>query len=176
MQRRLLIKAVTAGIISLLLYLLIVILTTPNFPPLVASTIALRQNGIYIVGMSISIAVQVLIIGYGKMLSCDLPKKKTSGMNIFGSVVSSFFSFFSLVAVGCCGTWLYILSFLPAIFGLGVSGAMIRYSTLFAQVGLGLMILTNLYAFLTLRRKRRKQMQLSFLNVDLNPPSNSSSP
>lgn len=173
MQRRLFTKAVITGIISLFLYVLIVIITTPNFPPIVAVSIALRLNGIYIVGIAASVAVQTLIVGYGKMLGCELPSKKASGMNIFGSAVTSFFSFFSLVAVGCCGTWLYILSFLPALLGLGASGAMIRYSTLFAQLGLGFMILTNLYGFLTLRRKRKKQLQLSFLNVDSNAPSDS---
>ncbi|MFQ6125213.1 MAG: hypothetical protein ACE5R6_11505 [Candidatus Heimdallarchaeota archaeon] len=147
MHRKLLAKAASAGIISLLLYLLVVILTTPNLTPLIAASIALHMNGIYIIGISVSVAVQMLIVDYGKILGCELPRKKTSGLNLFESAASSFFSFFALVAVGCCDTWLYILSFLPAIFGLGIASVMIRHSTLFAQLGLGLMVLTNLYAY-----------------------------
>ena len=153
-------------IISLIFYIIVVILTTPNFPPLVAASIAFRINGIYIIGISASVTVQRLIVGYGKMLGCDLPNKnQTTGANFFGSIAGSFFSFFSLVAVGCCGTWLYILSFLPAVFGIGVSGAFIEYSTQFAQLGLGIMLLTNLYGYLTFRRKRKQQLQQSFLDI-----------
>jgi len=166
MRRRIILTSVAAGIISFIFYLSVVILTTPNFTPLVAASIALRLNGIYIVGISVSVAVQRVIVGYGKMLGCDIKKKRTSGANLLSSIASSFFSFFSLVAVGCCGTWLYILSFLPAIFGIGISGAFIEYSTQFAQLGLGLMVLTNVYAYLTFRRKRNKQLQMSFLDVN----------
>ncbi len=166
MQRRLLVKSVAFGLIAFVLYLIVVILTTPNFSPWVAASIALQLNGIYIVGISISVAVQRYIIGYGKTLGCELPKKRADSMSFVGSITSSFFSFFSLVAVGCCGTWLYILSFLPAIFGISVTGTMIRYSTQFAQFGLGLMILTNIYAYLTLRRKLKLQTQQSFLSVE----------
>lgn len=158
MKLRLLIKSTIAGIIFLFIYLLIVILTTPNFPPLVSVSIALNLNGIYIYGGAISLAVQTWIIGYSKTIPFQLGLPRTRAkssrlLNVLGSIGSAFFSFFALIGVGCCGTWLFILSLLPGILGVGVTSFLIQYSTLLAQIGLGLMIISNIYAFMKLRKK-----------------------
>lgn len=141
--------------IYFLIYLSIVILTTPNFSPLVAAYIALMVNGIYIVGSTISIALQTWFLGYASSIpfQVGLPKIRTSGLNVIGSVTSAFFSFFTLIGVGCCGTWLFILSQLPGVLGVSLSSILTEYSILFAQIGLGLMIISNIYAYLKLRKK-----------------------
>jgi hypothetical protein len=140
------------------LYLLVVVYTTPNFPPFVAVTIALNLNGLYIVGGSLGIAIQTYILGYSKKLPayCKIPKEKAaSGTTMVGSIASAFFSFFALIGVGCCGTWLFVLSLLPGVLGVGATSFLIQYSTQLAQVGLATMALSNIYAYLSLRRKMR---------------------
>ena len=52
------------------------------------------------------------------------------------TAATSFFSFFSLVPLGCCGWWLYALSLLPSVFGTGVSAVLIEYSQPLAYLGL----------------------------------------
>lgn len=158
MHLELLAKSTIAGVIFLSVYLIIVIYTTPNFPPLVAASIALNINGIYIFGSTISLAVQTYILSYSKTLPryCAIPKgKAASGANVLGSVASAFFSFFALVGVGCCGTWLFVLSLLPGVLGVGATSFLIQYSTQLAQIGLALMALSNIYAFISLRRKMK---------------------
>ncbi len=157
MQLRLVAKSAIVGTIFLVIYFLVVIWTTPNFPPLVSVAIALNLNGIYIFASAISLAVQTLILGYGKTIPyCEIPKgRASSGLNVIGSISSAFFSFFALIGVGCCGMWLFILSLLPGVLGVGVSSILIQYSTLLAQIGLSLMVISNIYAFISLRKKRK---------------------
>ena len=54
------------------------------------------------------------------------------------TALSSFFSFFSLVPLGCCGSWLFILSMLPTIFGSSLSVVLIQYSEALSYIGLGI--------------------------------------
>lgn len=44
------------------------------------------------------------------------------------TATGSFFSFFFLVPLGCCGSWLLVLSFLPSVFGGSASVFLIDYS------------------------------------------------
>ena len=82
-------------------------------------------------------------------------KKALSGNS--GSVVStSFFSFFSLVPLGCCGWWLYVLSLLPSVAGVGVSVVLIEHSQVLAYAGL-----TIIFGFTGLTAlKLKKEMKL----------------
>jgi hypothetical protein len=40
--------------------------------------------------------------------------------------------------LGCCGSWLLILSFLPSIFGSALSVILIQYSLLLSYIGLAI--------------------------------------
>ena len=93
-----------------------------------------------IFGLAIGVGTQVFISSYSKGLGCRMDKKK-KGIFSAGSgstAISSFFSFFSLVPLGCCGSWLLILSFLPSIFGSSLSVALIQYSKPLSYVGLAI--------------------------------------
>ena len=61
---------------------------------------------------------------------------------MFGGVgnttLSSFFHSFHLLPLGCCGSWLFILSMLPTIFGSSLSVVLIQYSEALSYVGLGI--------------------------------------
>src|SRR5919197_6423672 len=145
-------KALTKGIIIggsvAIIYLIVVIVTTPSLPPAAAIKAAFAINSIIIIGTSIGIGTQVFISSYSKGIGCRLDKdnnnkKGRRGGEIIGvssgtttSAISSFFSFFSLVPLGCCGSWLLILSLLPSIFGSTLSVILINYSKILSYVGL----------------------------------------
>jgi hypothetical protein len=118
-----LVKGIIIGSLTIVIYLLVVIITTPTLLPISAINAAFKINSIIIFGLAVGVGVQVFISSYSKSLGCRIDKKKEI-KGIFRNVssgsstaISSFFSFFSLVPLGCCGSWLLILSLLPSIFG-----------------------------------------------------------
>ena len=130
-------KATIVGIITVIIYLSVVVITTPALEPLAAISAAFQLNSIVIIGMGIGIGLQVFLSEKSKQLGCKLSVKKKALSGNSGSVATtSFFSFFSLVPLGCCGWWLYALSLLPGIVGTGVSAVLIEYSQVLSYVGL----------------------------------------
>jgi hypothetical protein len=65
-NRKALKRALMAGSISLITYLFVVIITTPNLPPLAALNAAIKVNGIIIFGLAIAIGAQIYVSNYGK--------------------------------------------------------------------------------------------------------------
>ncbi len=134
------------------------VITTPALEPFAAISAAFQLNAIVIIGMGIGIGLQIFLSEKSKMLGCKLDvKKKAFGGNSGSTAVTSFFSFFSLVPLGCCGWWLYVLSLLPGIVGTGVSAILIEYSQTLAYIGL---VIIFGFAGLT-AIKLRKEMKLS---------------
>ncbi len=132
-------KAILVGIMTIVVYLSVVVITTPALEPAAAINAAFQLNSIVIIGMGIGIGLQVFLSGKSKLLGCKLKvKKKAFGGNASSTAATSFFSFFSLVPLGCCGWWLYVLSLLPSVAGVGVSAVLIEYSQVLAYVGLGI--------------------------------------
>lgn len=132
-------KSIIVGVITVIIYLSIVIITTPALEPHVAVSAAFQLNSIIIIGMGIGIGLQVFLSEKSKQLGCSLNvKKKTISGNSSSAAATSFFSFFSLVPLGCCGWWLYALSLLPGIIGTGISAVLIEHSQVLAYIGLGI--------------------------------------
>lgn len=109
--------------------------------------------------MAVGTGVQTFVISYRKKIksssgNCEIKKKdflhSSSTGNGLGAALSSFFSFFSLVVLGCCGSWLFILSYLPLVFGNGVSVFMINYSSILSYIGLIIISLITLVSILKL--------------------------
>ena len=147
-------KAVFVGILTIVIYLTVVVITTPALGPLDAISAAFQLNSIVIIGMGIGIGVQIYLTEKSKLLGCKLSvKKKTLGGNTGSTAATSFFSFFSLVPLGCCGWWLYILSLLPSVFGTGVSAVLIEYSQALAYVGLAIIFGFNALTAIKLKRE-----------------------
>lgn len=139
--KRALAKGIIAGSISLLVYVLVVVVTTPSLPAAVAIKIAFTVNSIVMVGISLGIGAQVFLSSYSRLMGCRLDKRKRFVSAGSGSTAfSSFLSFFSLVPLGCCGTWLYILSFLPSIVGGSLSATLIQYSRPLSYIGLAVVL------------------------------------
>lgn len=133
------IKGIIFGTITIVAYLTVVVVTTPALPVDAAISAAFQLNAIVIFGMGIGIGLQMFLSEESKKLGCKLNmKRKAFGGNSGSTAATSFFSFFSLVPLGCCGWWLYVLSFLPSIFGTGISAVLIEYSQGLAYLGLAI--------------------------------------
>jgi hypothetical protein len=172
-SRTALLRGIIISVLTAMVYLAIVVFTTPNLPPSAAINAALKVNGIIIIGLSIGVGIQVFTSTYSKGLGCKLNHNKRkydkererykgikhifriggrTGSSGGSTAVSSFLSFFSLVPLGCCGSWLFILSMLPSIFGGTVSVILIEYSTILSYVGLGVVIVLAALSVLGLGR------------------------
>ncbi len=156
-------KAILVGIMTIVVYLSVVVITTPALEPLAAINAAFQLNSIVIIGMGIGIGLQVFLSGKSKLLGCKLKvKKKAIGGNASSTAVTSFFSFFSLVPLGCCGWWLYVLSLLPSVAGVGVSAVLIEYSQGLAYVGLAIIFGFNGITAYKLRKEIQSQKLKNF--------------
>jgi hypothetical protein len=170
--KKALVKAIIVGIITTLIYLIVVVATTPSLPPVAAIYAAFRINSIIIFGLAIGVGTQIFISSYSKGLGCRIDKKKKGilGAGSGSTAISSFFSFFSLVPLGCCGSWLLILSFLPSIFGSSLSVALIQYSKSLSYIGLAIVSgFTVLSAFKLHREltQMKKEMVLKRLRTGI---------
>ena len=154
-------KAILFGLITIVIYLTVVVITTPALAPFDAISASFQINSIVIVGMGIGIGLQIFLSEKSKVLGCKLSgKNKTIGGNSTSTAATSFFSFFSLVPLGCCGWWLYALSLLPSVVGTGISAILIEYSQTLAYLGLIIIFGFNGITALKLQ-KELKQRKIS---------------
>ena len=150
------------GSATIVIYLTVVVITTPALDPLDAINAAFQMNSIIIFGMGIGIGLQIFLTEKSKRLGCRIDaKKKAFGGNSSSTAATSFFSFFSLVPLGCCGWWLYALSLLPSFVGTGVSAVLIEYSQPLAYTGLAIIFGFNILTGYKLRKeiKSRQKFQ-----------------
>ena len=151
-------KAILVGIVTVVIYLSVVVITTPALEPPAAISAAFQLNSIVIIGMGVGIGLQIFLSEKSKQLGCSLNvKKKAFGANTGSTAATSFFSFFSLVPLGCCGWWLYALSILPGIVGTGISAVLIEHSQVLAYAGLG--IIFGFAGLTAYKLKREQKMQ-----------------
>ncbi|HET6517559.1 MAG TPA: hypothetical protein VFG25_04985 [Nitrosopumilaceae archaeon] len=149
-------KGILFGVITIFAYLAVVVVTTPALPADAAISAAFELNSIVIVGMGVGVGLQMFLAEKSKMLGCKLNvKKKAFGGNSGSTAATSFFSFFSLVPLGCCGWWLYVLSLLPGVLGASVSGVLIEYSQSLAYLGLAIIFGFNTLTAIKLHREKK---------------------
>ncbi len=149
-------KGILFGIITMVAYLTVVVVTTPALPPDAAISAAFEINSIVIIGMGVGVGLQMYLAGKSKMLGCKLNiKKKAFAGNSGSTAATSFFSFFSLVPLGCCGWWLYVLSLLPSVVGTGVSAVLIEYSQTLAYLGLAIIFGFNALTAIKLQKEKK---------------------
>jgi hypothetical protein len=137
-SKRAILKGILLGSISILAYIIIVIVTTPELPASFAIKAAFSINPLIIYGTAFGVGVNTFISSYSKGMGCRLDKKRKGifGVSSSSTALSAFFSFFSLVPLGCCGSWLLVLSYLPTIFGSALSVSLIQYSKQLSYIGL----------------------------------------
>lgn len=169
-SRNALARGLLAGIITTTIYLLVVVITTPNLPPIAALNAAFKVNSVIIFGLAVGVGTQIFLSSYSKNLGCRIDEKRSG---IFGSsgstALSSFLSFFSLVPLGCCGSWLLILSLLPSVFGSTFSVVLIQYSKPLSYLGLSIVLGLTVISSLRLREelKGRRKDEPTKLNEGL---------
>ena len=166
--KRALVKGTIVAVVTAVVYLAIVVITTPNLSAIAAINAAFKVNSIVIFGLAIGVGIQFFLTSYSKGLGCRLDKRRKG---IFGggsgsTALSSFFSFFSLVPLGCCGSWLMILSMLPSVFGSGLSVVLIEYSRLLSYIGLA--IVFGFAGLSALKLKKELQQRNSSKNSNFN--------
>lgn len=137
-SKRAVLKGILLGSISILAYIIVVLVTTPQLPASFAIKAAFSINPLIIYGTAFGVGVNVFISSYSKGMGCRVDKKRKSivGVSSGSTAFSAFFSFFSLVPLGCCGSWLLVLSYLPTIFGSALSVSVIQYSKPLSYIGL----------------------------------------
>jgi hypothetical protein len=147
-------RGVGVSIISSVLYLTIVVLSTPNLRAVDAILVSLALNWWLIGGISAGAGIQAFLITYAKGKACPVRHAgAAAGTSGFFSGLSSFLSFLSLIPLGCCGTWIYVLSFLPGLVGVGTSGFLIAHSFELEVAGLILMTASVAYTYFSVRKK-----------------------
>ncbi len=150
------VKASIVGVITIIAYLTVVVVTTPALPAVAALSAAFELNSIVIVGMGVGIGIQIYLSEHSKRLGCTLNvKRKALGANSSGTAATGFFSFFSLVPLGCCGWWLYVLSLLPSVLGTGVSAFLIEYSQALSYLGLVIIFGFNGLTYIKLQKEKK---------------------
>lgn len=150
------IKSVIFGTITIFAYLGVVVITTPALDPISAMSAAIQINSPIMFGMGVGVGMQSFLSDYSKKFGCSLAmNRRTTGGNSGSTAIASFFSFFSLIPLGCCGWWLYAISFLPSIFGTGISIALINYSQQLSYVGLAITFGFNLVTYYKIRQKQQ---------------------
>lgn len=128
---------ILAGTVSFVLYSLVVVLTTSDLSPPASLAIAMRMNTHIVIGMPLGIGLQTYLAAYLKRSGCQVRGKTSAvGGTATGSALSSFFSFFGMTQVGCCTLWLYYLSLLPSVIGVGLAAFIVRYSVLLSDISL----------------------------------------
>jgi len=156
-------KSILVGALTIVIYLSVVVITTPALGPLDAISAAFQINAIVIFGMGLGIGLQIFLSEKSKLLGCKLKvKKKAFSGNSGSAAATSFFSFFSLVPLGCCGWWLYVLSLLPSVAGVGVSAVLIEYSQALAYLGLAIIFGFNGLTAYKLGKEKRAQKLETF--------------
>lgn len=151
-------KAGLFGSITIVAYLTIIVITTPALSPQDAIKAAAVLNLPIMIGTSVGVGLQTYLSEYSKKLGCNLKiNRAVSGGNSGGTIATSFLSFFSLVPLGCCGWWLYAISFLPSIVGTGFSSLLINHSQTLAYLGLVVIFSFNGLTILKLIQEKNKR-------------------
>lgn len=152
------VKPALLGTVTVAVYLAVVVATTPALPAAAAISAAFELNSIVIVGMGLGVGLQAYLSERGRLLGCRLAvKRRAFGGNSGGTAATSFFSFFSLVPLGCCGWWLYVLSLLPSILGTGASAVLIEHGQSLAYLGLAVIFGFNGLTAYKLRQEIRSR-------------------
>jgi hypothetical protein len=151
-------KGIIVGVITAISYLLVVVFTTPNLSPMAAINAALKANSIIIFGLAAGVGIQIFLSTYGKNLGCRINKKRNRIVGNSGSTaVSSVLSFFSLVPLGCCGSWLLLLSLLPSVFGSTFSVILIQFSKPLSYFGLSIVFAFTVFTALKLIKELKER-------------------
>ncbi len=142
---------VLASMVLFAVYLFIVVISSPQFSPAIAVSLALELNGMIMAAIVAGVGIQVFLLVYNRSLACQIKGAGAAGAT--GSTFTTFASFFTLANVGCCGLFPFYISL---IFGTGLAGALVQYSQTLTTAGLGVMSVTILIMVRIIRKRQRQ--------------------
>ena len=157
-------RSVVLGAATVAGYLAVVVATTPALAADAAIRAAVEMNYPVMAGMGTGVGLQSYLACRARQAgTCSAGSGRgTSGANTAGATATSFFSFFSLVPLGCCGWWLYVLSLLPSVAGAGVTVVLIEHSQSLAYAGVAAIFgLCGLSAYRLWRRSPNARRRLA---------------
>jgi len=96
-------------------------------------------------------------------------KGSAFGGTATGSALSAFFSFFGLTQIGCCTLWLFYLSLLPTVIGVGAAAFLIQYSVLLSDLSLSLVWIPVVFILLRIRRIEGQNTRAQLAANSANP-------
>jgi hypothetical protein len=135
MMRSVLLASISAGAAAAL-YLLVIILTSPNVPPIYAVRAALRTNHLFMLALSLGYGTFIYTNEELKARGCSIKRVRSAGLGTGASGFGALLSYLSLTNFGCCGFWLYVMSLLPSFVGVGAATLLIDYQQYFAALAL----------------------------------------
>jgi hypothetical protein len=135
MWRSVLLASVSAGAAAAI-YLLVVILTSPNVPPIYAVRAALRTNHPFMLALSLGYGIFIYTNEELKARGCRIKRLRGAGLGTGASGLGVLLSYLSLTNFGCCGFWLYVMSLLPGFVGVGAATLLIDHQQYFAALAL----------------------------------------
>src|SRR5919109_1527521 len=91
--KRALLTGISLGIISILAYIIIVIVTTPQLPPSFAIKAAFSINPLIIYGTALGVGANTFISSYSRGMGCRVDKKRKGilGVSSGSTGLSAFF-------------------------------------------------------------------------------------
>lgn len=102
MTRSPIVEGTIYGLALVTLYSLVVVASTPFLPPLTVLQLALERNGAFYLLLPSTFGIMMGLRRWlGTRAQCSTRKSQALGAST--SILSTFFSFFSLTLVGCCG-------------------------------------------------------------------------
>jgi hypothetical protein len=116
-------------------------------------TTAIALNWWVVLGIMFGTGAQGYLSASAKERGCRVrhAKSVTGGTGFFSAVLS-IISFLSLIPVGCCGTWLYVLSFAPTLFGSSFAALLIERSFELKAASLLVVLLLVAYTYYSTRK------------------------
>ena len=154
-------------------YLLTVILTSPMVSPFDAVVITLNANSLFLLVLFFSIFIQ----GYlGTVIStirgCRVGKETVGSLTVGGTSLSSIVSFLSLIHLGCCSMWLYILSIIAGTGGIGLAfvSTLLQAPSYVMTLGITAIWAGNTYMIIKYIKHRKKTTSPPALRDRPQPP------
>ncbi len=122
------------------LYSLVVAVSTPYLAALTALRLALERNGLFLLLLPATFG---LMMGVRRWAATrpQCSTRRSEALGASSSILSTFFSFFSLTLVGCCGLLAFWVS---TIIGSAAVLSLVELSTPFSLVAFGGMVVATL--------------------------------
>lgn len=143
------------GALLIALYSFVIAVSTPYLPALTALQLALERNGLFFVLLPSTFG---LMMGLRRW-NANKPQcstRRSEALGTSSSILSTFFSFFSLTLVGCCGLLAFWVS---TLLGTAVVLSLVELSvplSFLAFAGMVLAILVMVRSGLRTRRSGRR--------------------